>query len=73
MKSRWMSVSLAALLLAAAATAVHAARTAESAATATAKQAQMETCFKEHGNMMSKPAVTNIRDCWRAHGYLMSR
>ncbi len=32
---------------------------------------QMEACFREHGKLMPKPAVTNIYDCWRAHGYLM--
>ena len=34
---------------------------------------QMEKCFRMHGNLMSKPALTNVRSCWQAHGYLMDR
>ncbi len=33
----------------------------------------MEKCFHAHGKLMSKPALTNIYDCWRAHSYLMER
>lgn len=40
------------------------------AATSTTDQARMEKCFRTHGKLMSKPAVTNIYDCWRAHGHL---
>jgi len=46
---------------------------AASTATATTDQARMEACFRAHGKLMSKPAVTNIYDCWRAHAYLMDR
>ncbi|MHB8455755.1 MAG: hypothetical protein ACYDDO_13925 [Acidiferrobacterales bacterium] len=46
---------------------------AASAATSTSREAQMEACFRAHGKLMSKPAVTNIYDCWRAHAYLMDR
>jgi len=35
--------------------------------------AEMEKCFREHGKLMSKPALTNPYDCWRAHAYLMTR
>lgn len=34
-------------------------------------QARKEACFRAHGNLMGKPAVTNIENCWRAHGYKM--
>lgn len=34
---------------------------------------QMEKCFRMHGNLMGKPALTNVRSCWQAHGYLMDR
>lgn len=43
------------------------------ATTSTTDQAQMEKCFRAHGKLMSKPAVTNIYDCWRAHSYLNER
>ena len=33
----------------------------------------MEECFAKHGQMMDKPAVKNMRDCWRMHAYLMQR
>jgi len=37
------------------------------------RRAEMEKCFREHGKFMSKPALTNPYDCWRAHAYLMTR
>ena len=43
------------------------------AATSTTDPARMEACFRAHGKLMSKPAVTNIYDCWRTHSYLMER
>ena len=36
-------------------------------------QARKEACFRAHGKHMSKPALMNPNDCWRAHGYLMER
>ena len=37
------------------------------------RRAEMEKCFREHGKLMSKPALNNPYDCWRAHAYLMTR
>jgi hypothetical protein len=34
---------------------------------------QMEDCFRQHGHLMDKPAVRNVRACWMAHAYLMER
>lgn len=65
------SMSLATLVLAGAVAGTVTA--AALAATTTADQAQMEACFRAHGKLMSKPVVTNIYDCWRAHSYLMDR
>ena len=65
------SLFLAALVLAGAVAATVTA--AASAATSTADPARMEACFRAHGKLMSKPALTNIYDCWRAHSYLMER
>ena len=65
------SMSLATLLLAGA---VAGAITAAALAAApTTDQARMEACFRAHGKLMMKPALTNVRDCWRAHRYLMER
>jgi len=36
-------------------------------------QTRKEACFRAHGKLMSKPAVTNINDCWCAHNHLMER
>lgn len=63
--------SLAALVAAGAVAATVAATAV--AATSTTDQARMEACFRAHGMQMGKPAVTNIRDCWRAHSYIMKR
>jgi len=30
---------------------------------------QMEECFRQHGHLMDKPAVRNVRACWMAHAY----
>ena len=38
-----------------------------------ASESAMENCFKKHAQLMDKPAVKNMRDCWRMHGYLMER
>ncbi len=35
--------------------------------------AEMQACFKAHAQLMQKPAVRNLVDCWREHGYLMLR
>ena len=43
------------------------------AAAETARARQMEECFRLHGHLMDKPAVTNARACWAAHAYLMDR
>lgn len=65
------SMSLAALVLAGVVAGTITA--AALAATSTTDQARMEACFRAHGKLMSKPALTNIHDCWRAHSYLMER
>jgi len=33
----------------------------------------MQDCFNKHAQLMDKPAVKNVRDCWRVHGHLMGR
>jgi len=35
--------------------------------------AKMEECFRRHSHLMDKPAVENVRACWRAHAYRMER
>ena len=37
-----------------------------------AQNAQMQECFRAHGNLMDKPSVKNLIACWRAHGNLMT-
>lgn len=37
---------------------------------ATPTAADKERCFKEHKQLMHKPAVQNERDCWNTHGYM---
>ncbi len=72
MKARTIAiVSIAALLLAAGTVSVVAATSQDKKAAE--DQARKEACFRAHGKLMSKPAVTNINDCWRVHGYLMER
>jgi len=65
------SLSLSAFVIAGAVAGVVSA--AALAATSTADQTRMEACFRAHSQLMMKPALMNIRDCWRAHGYLMTR
>ena len=36
-----------------------------------AQNAQLQECFRAHGNLMDKPSVKNLLACWRAHGYVM--
>lgn len=65
-------VSAVALLLV---TATSAANTDQSKDTVSAanRHAHMEKCFREHANLMEKPALRNLNDCWHAHAYLMER
>jgi hypothetical protein len=63
-------VSIGALLIAAASWGGWAASTAETPADLAAKK---EICFKNHGKLMPKPALMNVNDCWRVHGYLSDR
>ena len=65
------SLSLVALVLAGAVAGIVSA--AALATTSTTDQARMEACFRAHSQLMMKPALMNIRDCWRTHGYLMQR
>ena len=37
---------------------------------ATASEADKERCFKNHKQLMHKPAVQNPRDCWNTHKHL---
>ncbi len=32
---------------------------------------QMQDCFKLRGQLMERPAVSKLYDCWRAHGCLI--
>ena len=36
-------------------------------------ESAMQDFFKKHAQLMDKPAVKNVRDCWRMHGHLMGR
>jgi len=36
-------------------------------------ESAMQDCSKKHAQLMNKPAVKNVRDCWRMHGHLMGR
>ena len=65
------SLSLATLVLAGAVAGTITA--AALAATPAADPARMEACFRAHGKLMMKPALMNVRDCWRAHNYMMER
>lgn len=64
-------ISIGALLLAATSWSALAASAPEQKAADTASK--KEICFKMHAKLMSKPALTNVNDCWRVHGYLMER
>jgi len=33
----------------------------------------MQDCFSKHAQLMDKPALKNIRNCWHTHGYKMER
>jgi hypothetical protein len=58
MKKSWLTMLAASVVL------------AGSAAAYAATAAEMGTCFPAYGHLMARPAVTNIRACWQAHGYL---
>lgn len=36
-----------------------------------ALQVAMVACAKQHMQLMDKPELQNLRDCWKAHGHLM--
>ncbi len=36
-----------------------------------ALQVAMVACAKQHMQLMEKPELQNLRDCWKAHGHLM--
>ncbi|TBR11109.1 MAG: hypothetical protein EPO47_02580 [Rugosibacter sp.] len=36
-----------------------------------ALQVAMVACAKAHMQLMDKPELQNLRDCWKAHGHLM--
>ena len=38
-----------------------------------ARSAQIQACFRMHGELMDKPALRNPQDCWRVHGFLMKQ
>ena len=40
---------------------------ASAAAFAAANESAMQDCFDKHAQMMQKPAVKNLRDCWQTH------
>jgi len=47
---------------------------ASSAVTLAAQsESAMQNCFNKHAQLMEKPALKNMRDCWRTHGYIMER
>lgn len=72
MKARTITIASIAALLFAAGTVSAVAATSQDKKAAE-EQAKKEACFRAHSKLMSKPAVTNINDCWRAHRYLMER
>ena len=37
------------------------------------RSAQIQACFRMHGQLMDKPALRNPQDCWRVHGFLMKQ
>ncbi len=41
--------------------------------TDSALAAKKEECFRQHHQLMDKPALRNERACWMAHAYLMER
>ena len=38
-----------------------------------ALQLAMVACAKKHMQLMDKPELQNLRNCWKAHGHLMQR
>lgn len=34
---------------------------------------KMRICFEKHGQIMEKPSIKNLQDCYRVHGYLMKK
>ena len=46
---------------------------ASAAAFAAASESAMQDCFNKHSQMMDKPAVKNLRDCWQTHRHLMQK
>ena len=36
-------------------------------------ESAMQDCFDKHAQLMDKPSVKNVRDCWRMHGHLMQK
>ena len=46
---------------------------ASAVAFAAANEAAMEECFNKHSQMMAKPSVKNLRDCWQTHRHLMQK
>lgn len=46
---------------------------ASAAAFAAANESAMQDCFDKHSQMMHKPAVKNLRDCWQTHRHLMQK
>ena len=38
-----------------------------------AREAQIQACFRMHGQLMDKPALRNWQDCWWVHGFLMKQ
>lgn len=43
------------------------------ASLAAQSEVAMRDCFGKHAQLMDKPAVKNVRDCWRTHRHLMAR
>jgi argininosuccinate synthase len=69
MKARSLISTAVALLLAAGSvSALAAGQTGKSG-----DQARKETCFRAHGGHMGKPALADIENCWRVHGYKMQK
>jgi hypothetical protein len=34
---------------------------------------KMRSCYEKHAQLMEKPSVNNLYDCYRVHSYLMSK
>jgi uncharacterized protein YfiM (DUF2279 family) len=48
-----------------------AAKKAQAAENARSHEVAMVACAKAHMQLMDKPELQNLRDCWKAHGHLM--